>query len=277
MSEARDSLGELDTLLGKLLDSQADDATWSQLQVMLRDDPATQRDYLAFIALHSELAWTHEDAPQLSTPTAVTLATPARRWQSAWSSFYDFASNYITLSLLISAITITIIVLSMGMIVPDPKQPTPRALPSATEFVARITSTFEATWDETSDVNFKNVDVLPGEQLILNSGLAELTFDDGAVTLLEGPVVFVVASAGAGELQGGKLFANVPAEAVGFTVSTPVGKIIDLGTEFSVIVRGAGDSDVAVFQGGVEIVVGGKSGRCWPASRRPLQWMKKYR
>ena len=51
----------------------------------------------------------------------------------------------------------------------------------------------------------------------------------------------------------GKLTARVPHTAAGFTVSTPAGKVVDLGTEFGVEVRPDRTMDVQVFVGAVKV------------------------
>ena len=49
----------------------------------------------------------------------------------------------------------------------------------------------------------------------------------------------------------GRLSAEVPSSAKGFTVITPTGKAIDLGTKFGVDVPLQGEAEIHVFQGEV--------------------------
>ncbi len=92
-----------------------------------------------------------------------------------------------------------------------------------------------------------------GEKLDLATGLAELTFDSGAKVILHAPARFTVDSALAGDLQLGKLTAKVPHTAKGFTVNTPSGKVVDLGTEFGVKVNFDRTMHVIVYVGSVEV------------------------
>lgn len=64
------------------------------------------------------------------------------------------------------------------------------------------------------------------------------------------PAGVPVAASRSARLRHGKMTARVPAEAVGFEVICPHGKVIDLGTEFGVSVSPAGAADVYVFEGG---------------------------
>lgn len=94
---------------------------------------------------------------------------------------------------------------------------------------------------------------LPAGRLNLIEGAVELTFDDGAQVVLEAPVEVELVSASRLWLQRGKMVAKVPEEAIGFTVSTAAGSIVDLGTEFGVGVTDTGDTQVQVMQGVVAL------------------------
>ena len=74
-----------------------------------------------------------------------------------------------------------------------------------------------------------------------------------ARVVLDGPAHFTLDSKLGGNLQLGKLTARVPHGAHGFTVSTPAGKVVDLGTEFGVSVKADKTVEVEVFVG--EVVV----------------------
>ncbi|HOQ04899.1 MAG TPA: FecR domain-containing protein [Anaerohalosphaeraceae bacterium] len=70
--------------------------------------------------------------------------------------------------------------------------------------------------------------------LRLAEGIAVIQFDNGSRAVLEGPADFTLLTDDQIQLRTGRLFASVPKTAVGFTVSTPFSKIIDLGTEFGI-------------------------------------------
>jgi hypothetical protein len=88
----------------------------------------------------------------------------------------------------------------------------------------------------------------------LFGGTMQLTFDDGAILNVEGPVEFQPMAAGLLRLRRGRLSATVPEQAIGFVVSTPTSKVMDLGTEFDVVVKDSGATDVEVRKGEVEVV-----------------------
>ena len=96
-------------------------------------------------------------------------------------------------------------------------------------------------------------DLTAGERLTLRKGVVEIEFADGARVILEAPTAFEVRHANGGFLQMGRLAANVPNEAHGFSVETPLATVVDLGTDFGVLVAADGTAEAHVFTGEVEV------------------------
>lgn len=119
---------------------------------------------------------------------------------------------------------------------------------SQSQFVT-LTKIQDPVWERKSVVG----DRLSDEIVRLFAGSVELTFDEGAVVTVDGPVEFRPLSTGQLELRRGRLLASVPPKAIGFTVSTPTSNVVDLGTEFEVAVNETGESDVQVHKGEVEV------------------------
>lgn len=95
----------------------------------------------------------------------------------------------------------------------------------------------------------------------MESGLLGLQFEYGAKVVLQAPCTFVCKSDGSLYLSRGKVFASVSRESVGFTVETPISRIIDLGTEFGVEVDSIGSVSVQVYKGKTQLV-SNKKNRC---------------
>jgi hypothetical protein len=102
--------------------------------------------------------------------------------------------------------------------------------------------------------------LVPG-RLELNAGLAEITFADGAVVLVEAPAVLDLASGSRGTLHGGRVVARVPPRAVGFVIDTPRARFVDLGTEFGVGVGHGGEVLAEVFTGEVVLKLDDAAGQ----------------
>lgn len=92
--------------------------------------------------------------------------------------------------------------------------------------------------------------------LDLNSGYAEITYQNGVRVILEGPCRFEVTSATSMQVAHGRATVKVPPPVDGFHLDTPAGRITDLGTEFGVAVGSGVEGAVIlteVFDGEIEI------------------------
>lgn len=92
--------------------------------------------------------------------------------------------------------------------------------------------------------------------LRLLAGSAQLRFESGAVVTLNAPSEIEVLGDNRLFLRNGNIIPFVPPAAKGFTVVSPTGEVIDLGTEFSVSVDAHGQTDVYVIDGEVDVAKG---------------------
>ncbi len=86
---------------------------------------------------------------------------------------------------------------------------------------------------------------------VLQAGFIELLTPRGARLAIEAPAEFHFVSVQELWLQRGRVSAEIAPAAKGFTVLTPSGKAIDLGTRFGVDVSADGVAEVHVYQGEV--------------------------
>ncbi|MCK5000763.1 MAG: FecR domain-containing protein [Anaerohalosphaera sp.] len=114
--------------------------------------------------------------------------------------------------------------------------------------VATLTDSINAEWTSEENIPAK-WDVLSQGELTLVRGLAEITFNNGAVVIIEGPAEFELESVDEMILHTGRLYAMIPGRATGFVVKTPTTTIIDLGTEFGLKVDPDGLTDVHMVKG----------------------------
>lgn len=121
---------------------------------------------------------------------------------------------------------------------------------------ARVSQTLGAVWvNGTGDGDLQKLCI--GRQLELESGLAQVEYTNGIRVNLEGPALFVVSGPNQGVLVRGKVSALVKEVPTGFTIQTPVGKVIDLGTEFGIKIDEDKDTEVQVFDGRVKLDIAG--------------------
>ena len=127
---------------------------------------------------------------------------------------------------------------------------------SEREIVARIVRKVDCDWEGDRWTVNSSAAIAAGQNLVMSRGLMELEFRSGARVTLEAPVSFTVENPMRAVLSRGKLTAVVPEQARGFTVVTPEGDAIDLGTEFGVFVGDEGETETHVFRGEVSFLPG---------------------
>ena len=132
--------------------------------------------------------------------------------------------------------------------------------------VARITGTQNCLWRSSSlpmgsqPIGF-GAEVLEGQKLELQEGLAEITFENGATVLLESPATFIAKTPHEMALQVGRLAAVVPAESRGFRIRTQALDVYEVGTEFGLLAKQSGAAEVHAFNGLVKANVLDSTGR----------------
>jgi hypothetical protein len=115
---------------------------------------------------------------------------------------------------------------------------------------ARLSAASDCQWGQDAPLIGA---ALPEGPIYLRTGIARLTFVDGAQLIVEGPSQFELRSAGSIYMSHGKLLAQVPRKAIGFTVETDATKIVDRGTEFVVETADRSETKFAVITGVVDL------------------------
>ena len=161
---------------------------------------------------------------------------------------------------------------SSGPFISDPLAMSDAPVSEARQ-VATLVLSNEAEWYESegsiADLSRLNV----GQELRLTDGSVELVFDSGAEALVLAPCHVVIQ--GEGQILGhyGRISARVGESGKGFRIDTPVAKVTDLGTEFGVSIVDGGLTEVAVFEGEVdlEVEVSGEQDLAVPETNRLVQ------
>ncbi len=249
---------DLAYILAQLVEGDLDEQQTTALVERIAADEAAQQEYLRFMLCQAMLdrelrrSRSVQQLRELLGDDAPEIEPADGRLARAWYWVVDGISQPLSLAMLVSSLVITTILLSLELwTIPEREQVAAGGRPVV---VAEITTTQQAMWDVDSEGNSKNLELFSGERLVLNSGLAEVTFADGAVVVLEGPCEFSIESSSAGRLDSGSLRATVPPAASGFAIASPFARIVDLGTEFGVQVHSGGDVDVMVFDGKVDCI-----------------------
>jgi hypothetical protein len=143
----------------------------------------------------------------------------------------------------------------------DVATPTTSVIPAtAPAGVAVLASTVDARWTRTSDAWPPGAVLSPGAVLKLTSGAAQVEFYSGARLVLQGPVEVELRSEMEAVCRAGRVTAQVPPPARGFTVRGGGVSVVDLGTEFGLNLPTGGPPQVHVFSGRVDVSPASPSG-----------------
>jgi hypothetical protein len=119
-----------------------------------------------------------------------------------------------------------------------------------------LDSLVDARWEAGAVASIPGHSLDAGATLSLASGRARVRLGEagtGAAVVLYGPARLIVESSNAVRLERGMMTAIVSPPATGFTVRTPAADVVDLGTEFGVLVDVSGRTEAHVLRGSVRV------------------------
>jgi hypothetical protein len=119
--------------------------------------------------------------------------------------------------------------------------------------VAVVRDTTDVQWSQNAPSKLNESSILSGEPLKIESGTMEIELKAGTKLVVEGPADWTIDGENRATLRSGKLTARITPQAIGFTLDTPSARIVDLGTEFGVVVDDKRATDVIVFRGEVNV------------------------
>ncbi len=243
-----------------------DETGFHRLEAMLLDSEAARHHFVEYFHHHTEIQFairaghaTDSVLDQLTCcpdassgparPTKPWRARPKLRWLMGVAVGFALASS-------------TFAALRYSGVIGSARSGTEPLLISSPANIAWLINAQDCRWIGTDQKPGR--EMRSGKVLRLERGLAEIEFDRGARVILQGPAGLELVSGATARLLYGTLTARVPHQARGFTVLSPSGKVVDLGTEFGLSVSaGGGATSVRVFKGLVEafpLPKGGKGG-----------------
>jgi hypothetical protein len=265
------TLGEMSLLVSALVDGYLDDEGYRRLSALIESDEEARVLYIRLIHQHADLSELAFDevgqavaAANLGDEFYGNATDPAETWPPVRALIptiatmsrrvLQIARRPIPLSLTAAVLVVGIFVCGMAFVaVPLYRQSSQR--PEVTErlAVAKITRLHEPQWAAEEGRRASDQVLVAGDRIDLSRGFAEILFYNGAAVILQGPCLFQVSSSGSGRLDEGRLTAVVPRKAAGFSIRSPCMNVVDLGTEFGVLVEDDGATKVDVFSGRVEV------------------------
>ena len=261
MSEHLEELEEL------LLDWEAgelDDAGVFRVRELLRESAAAREFYLQHQSINAALkldsaaglGGSAETVPftESDSRTVVTPAKGKPLSRPRWKSSHIFATAAV---LLICVMAGRILQLeASGRQTGENRIESPRAsrneaLEPTSDGIALLTRLVDVNWAE-NHIAFEEGDALSPGKLAIESGFAQIEFFCGATVIVEGPAELELQSPLLARVLSGRMRAQVPPAARGFSLEVDDLKVVDLGTEFALSVSEAG-ADIQVFDGEVEL------------------------
>ncbi|MCE5187444.1 MAG: FecR family protein [Planctomycetaceae bacterium] len=198
-----------------------------------------QYDSICDLELWDQLAHQEKTAPELASPPQphelIRKVVYPPREKRKISKFNVF--------ILLNAAAVLMIVLFARFVTPQAGLP-----------VATLTESVNAKWADAEHMVKGQRFVTGSTNLLLREGCAELLFDNNARVTIEAPAEFQILTDDQIKLNYGRVYAVVPDQAYGFTISTSNGKIIDLGTEFGVQRNPYGDTELHVLKGRTNLI-----------------------
>ena len=131
-----------------------------------------------------------------------------------------------------------------------------------TNFVYKIATLDEvagAQWVGSSQLLNKGDNLYSNDHFSLAGGLVEITTENDVNLIIEGPAEFAFTKDCDLKLERGKVYSDVPAKGIGFTVLTGTSRITDLGTVFCVQANGSESTETYVLKGRVALQGGSTS------------------
>jgi hypothetical protein len=247
---------QLQELLSNLVDEKLGEQELEELQALLRDDPDAQQFYIRYTMLHSWLSWDYVEQ-SLAESRLLSLHNQEDDDESPKSPILgflgdvaNFFNHYSPLSFILLFVILGTTLLTTSYWLSNLQS---GKVSVESDFVAQITATSKVCqWSTAIAPPTGAMQLRLGQKLRLEKGIAQVTYSNRAVVILEGPASFTVDSPKSGYLSRGKLTARADTEqSRQFTIGTPFARFVDLGTEFGVMVDAQGRAAVAVFEGKV--------------------------
>ncbi len=232
---------ELERLIDGACDQSLSADELASLSVILAEDPQACDHYIAYTAIHRELAWQMTQGVRFSPAELERYAEADRDFLEAEAegdrlgevltppvsaagffsnAFYGsigFFSQEVPFAMLIATLVTGVGLLAGSMVyVTHHKQladnkprPRPSSTTSEIEFIGRVTGIIDVQWADIQTATVAGAKVPLGRKYALSSGLMEIVYDGGARVVLQGPCTYEVDSRAGGFLARGRLTAKL--------------------------------------------------------------------
>jgi ferric-dicitrate binding protein FerR (iron transport regulator) len=251
---------ELQQLLSALCDGVLTEAEQARLEQLLDADAECRQHYLEYVDLHAQLLIHHGlggvrlpsslvREPADSAPATLLLGThrPPQRKGSQFLRYLLVATATLAASVLVQV--------GWGLAFRDDSERVARPTSDRVEtappaYIATLTQAADCKWGNAHEPRRVGSRLAPGD-LKLQQGIARIHFDSGSDILLEGPAHLRLETTTSALVLRGKIVFRADETASAFDLHTPLSTLLDLGTEYAVVVGPEGE-EIHVFDGEVQ-------------------------
>ena len=218
-----------------VLEGSASEAELEQFRERLHSNAADREAYYQQAQIHALLIWKNGRA---AVPESLVLAP------MDYSKKTNIIPFPIRRALLAAAAAVALLLGISFWLVPDPEH---KVLSLAIEkgVGVEILAASESPYKVGQRVMLERIE--------METGSLRFRISSGAVLDFEGPVSLEFVNPMRLRLERGSINTDVGNEAKGFVVETPTANVLDIGTRFGTSVCADGSTDIAVFEGEVQV------------------------
>lgn len=256
MKSDSDPIEEIERLVSRLLDRSLSNDEAARLNSLVRESAEARERYQELLDNHAALCAIYPgDVYEAALDAGDALPSPAIDGPAAAPRIRDSPIQWLPW---LAAAAVVVLVLTVvfnrdkAARFDEARAPSAQGVVGAVppDPVARVLASMEAEWEGGA---FE-----PGSSLLpnsyhLRSGTIELELAEGVRLGIRGSAEFELMNGNRVHLTSGNLVARIPEQALGFLMTTPQSEVVDLGTEFGLEVNDAGQTDVHVIDGLVEV------------------------
>ncbi len=232
---------QLQTLLDAVLDATCSDSQRDEFGRLIEEHPELAAEFTEQLRIHSLLQWRSNEL-ELSG-LKIPQASPSRPGSGDSEKRATRGANIGFLAFIAVALLIAIgsVFWRFRKVESEP--------PYA---IAEVVDEKGVVWSPRTTA-IENGRLVHSGRLEIESGQLTLQFRSGPTVVLRGAASGRIESDMLMRLERGQATAQVPHWAKGFTIETADVEVIDLGTQFGVMARADGMTDVVIFEGQVDV------------------------
>jgi hypothetical protein len=256
MKSDSDPIEEIEQLVSRLLDHSLSEDEAARLNSLMRECAEARERYQELLDNHEALCAIYPgDVYEAALDAGDALPTPPIAGAAEAPRILD--ARFRWLPWLAAAAVVELVltfVFNREKVarLDEARAPSAHGVAGAilTDPVARVLASMEAEWEGGA---FEPGSSLLPDTFHLRSGTVELELAEGVRLSIRGSAEFELVNGNRVHLTSGNLVARIPEQALGFLMTTLQSEVVDLGTEFGLEVNDAGQTDVHVINGLVEV------------------------